>query len=180
MPLVRIDYERGRIILIFEKRDGHMRKYDWSRERVEKAVASANCWFDCLDKLGIPKVGGNYLTLKGKIKEYELDTSHFDYRSAKGRNGRHYKRQLKNRTDDEIFRYGAKVKVMNLKREYIRRVLQGDAHCEICGLREWNGKELMFQIHHIDGNHRNHVIENLQLLCPNCHSQTDNYSNRKR
>jgi hypothetical protein len=157
-----------------------MRKYDWSRERVEKAVAEANCWFDCLEKLGVPKIGGNYRTLKGKIAEYGLDVSHFDYRLAKTRNGKHYKRQLINRENEEIFSYGAHVKTMNLKREYIRRVLNGDAHCEICGIRDWNGMELMFQIHHLDGNHQNHAVENLQLLCPNCHSQTDTYSNRKR
>ena len=167
------------VMLICEER-GVMRKYDWSEARVEKAVAEANCVFDCLDKLGIPKIGCNYRTLKGKIDEYGLDISHFDYRMAKGRNGRHYERQLVNRSDEEIFSYGAQIKTMNLKREYVRRVLKGDAHCEICGIREWNGKELMFQIHHIDGNHRNHVAENLQLLCPNCHSQTENYSNRKR
>ena len=157
-----------------------MRKYDWSKDRVKKAVAEANCWFDCLDKLGIPKGGCNYRTLKGKVKDYGLDISHFDNQSARGRNGKHYKRQLVNRTDAEIFRAGAQIKVLNLKKEYIRRVMHGKAHCEICGLQEWNGKELVFQIHHIDGNHKNHVISNLQLLCPNCHSQTDNYSNRKR
>ncbi len=166
--------------LFLRKKRNVMRKYDWSKDRVKKAVVSANCLFDCLDRLGIPKVGGNYLTLKSKIVEYALDTSHFDYRLAKGRNGRHYKRQLANRTHEEIFKCGAQIKTMNLKREYIRRVLHGDAHCEICGIRDWNGKELMFQIHHLDGNHQNHVVENLQLLCPNCHSQTDNYSNRKR
>ena len=165
---------------IWKRRRSDMRKYDWSRNKVKEAVASANCWFDCLDKLGVPKVGGNYRTLKGKIEEYGLDTSHFDYKSAKGRNGRHYKRQLVNRSDEEIFRMGAQIKTMNLKKEYIHRILQDDAHCEICGIREWNGKELMFQIHHRDGNHQNHVVENLQLLCPNCHSQTDNYSNKKR
>ena len=118
-----------------------MKKYDWSRGRVEKAVAEANCWFDCLDKLAVPKIGGNYRTLKGKVAEYNLDISHFDYRLAKTRNGRHYKRKLVNRLPEEIFKYGAQIKTMNLKREYIRRILHGDAHCEICGIRDWNGRE---------------------------------------
>lgn len=43
-----------------------MKKYDWSRERVEKAVAEANCWFDCLDKLAVPKIGVTTGPLKGK------------------------------------------------------------------------------------------------------------------
>ena len=157
-----------------------MRIYDWSKPRVEVAVKQANCWFDCLDKLGVPKVGYNYRTLKNKILEYGIDTSHFSYNYAKTHNGRHYKRRICNRKDEEIFSMGAKIKVDNLKKAYIERVLNGDAHCEICGLKTWRGQEIVFQIHHLDGNHRNHVRSNLQLLCPNCHSQTDTYSNRKR
>ena len=45
--------------------------------------------------------------------------------------------------------------------------------CECCGITEWNGKEIKFELHHKDGNHYNNNLENLQLLCPNCHSQTD-------
>ena len=47
--------------------------------------------------------------------------------------------------------------------------------CELCGISEWNGKPLVMQLHHIDGNNKNNSLENLQLLCPNCHSQTENY-----
>ena len=48
----------------FVKKGKEMRKYDWNKERLAHAVAEANCWFDCLDKLQVPKVGGNYMTLK--------------------------------------------------------------------------------------------------------------------
>ena len=54
---------------------------------MEVAVKQANCWFDCLDKLGVPKVGYNYRTLKNKILEYGIDTSHFSYNYAKTHNG---------------------------------------------------------------------------------------------
>ena len=47
--------------------------------------------------------------------------------------------------------------------------------CEICGISEWLGKPIKCELHHIDGNKNNHLLENLQILCPNCHSQTDNY-----
>lgn len=157
-----------------------MRIYDWSQNRVSEAVKQSNCWFDCLDKLGVPKIGGNYRTLKNKVKQYKLDVSHFSYRFAKTHNGKHYGRRLCNRPDEEIFSQGARIKVDNLKKVYIERVLGGDAHCEICGLRSWRNQELVFQIHHIDGNHKNHSKTNLQLLCPNCHSQTDTFSNKKR
>ena len=45
--------------------------------------------------------------------------------------------------------------------------------------KEWNGKEIRLQVHHKDGDHLNNELENLQLLCPNCHSQTDTYAGKK-
>lgn len=52
--------------------------------------------------------------------------------------------------------------------------------CEICGISEWNGKQLTCQLHHIDGDSTNNKLINLQILCPNCHSQTDTYSKQKK
>ena len=50
--------------------------------------------------------------------------------------------------------------------------------CEICGLSEWLSKRLVIELHHIDGDSRNHELSNLQMLCPNCHSQTLNWKSR--
>lgn len=52
--------------------------------------------------------------------------------------------------------------------------------CECCGLTEWNGKPIALELHHKDGNHYNNDLTNLEILCPNCHAQTDNYSCKKR
>lgn len=52
--------------------------------------------------------------------------------------------------------------------------------CECCGNTEWNGLPIPLQLHHKDGNFRNNTLENLQLLCPNCHSLTDNYCRRNK
>jgi hypothetical protein len=51
--------------------------------------------------------------------------------------------------------------------------------CECCGLTSWNGKPIPLELHHIDGNHYNNDLSNLQILCPNCHAQTSNYSCKK-
>ncbi len=61
-----------------------------------------------------------------------------------------------------------------------RRLLKQITMCEKCNISDWNGKELIFELHHIDGNKNNNVKNNLQILCPNCHSQTDTFRNKKR
>jgi 5-methylcytosine-specific restriction endonuclease McrA len=52
-------------------------------------------------------------------------------------------------------------------------------NCESCGISEYNGKPISLEVNHIDGNNGNHKLENLQILCPNCHSQTDTYRSKK-
>ena len=52
--------------------------------------------------------------------------------------------------------------------------------CEACGITEWLGRPLSMALHHINGDGRDNRLENLQLLCPNCHSQTENFSGKGR
>lgn len=52
--------------------------------------------------------------------------------------------------------------------------------CEKCNLSEWQGDKIPLELHHIDGKKYNHLIENLQLLCPNCHALTDNYRSKNK
>lgn len=65
--------------------------------------------------------------------------------------------------------------------EYIRRYLfdKYNSSCQLCGWNKINPKsgKVPLQIHHIDGNCLNNKEENLQLLCPNCHSLTDTFGN---
>lgn len=52
--------------------------------------------------------------------------------------------------------------------------------CEHCGITEWLGKPMLMHLDHIDGNSHNHVSENLRLLCPNCHSQTETWCGKNK
>ena len=47
--------------------------------------------------------------------------------------------------------------------------------CECCNNTEWNGKPIPLELHHINGDNTDNRIENLQILCPNCHAQTEHY-----
>jgi 5-methylcytosine-specific restriction endonuclease McrA len=50
--------------------------------------------------------------------------------------------------------------------------------CESCGISDWNGKPISLELNHKDGNNANHSLDNLEILCPNCHSQTDTYRSK--
>jgi Zn finger protein HypA/HybF involved in hydrogenase expression len=52
--------------------------------------------------------------------------------------------------------------------------------CHECGITEWRGKPLSLCLHHINGINDDNRIENLAVLCPNCHSQTENFAGRNR
>lgn len=69
-------------------------------------------------------------------------------------------------------------------KKFIRTYLieKNNYKCELCGWGQINPYSglLPLQLHHIDGNYKNNKIENLQILCPNCHSLTDNYKNMNK
>jgi hypothetical protein len=50
--------------------------------------------------------------------------------------------------------------------------------CERCGISEWRGRPLNMQLHHVNGDGMDNRLENLELLCANCHSQTETYGGR--
>ena len=50
-----------------------------------------------------------------------------------------------------------------------------EPRCESCGLTTWMNNPIPLELHHKDGNHHNNTLDNFQLLCPNCHAQTDSW-----
>ena len=71
---------------------------------------------------------------------------------------------------------GSKITKGPLKR-YLAEQKEG---CWQCGITTWNGKEIVLELEHINGNSSDNTEENVSLLCPNCHSQTSTYKNRNK
>ena len=145
-----------------------MKKYNWEKESVSKAVQVSDNFTEVLRNLNIPVQGNNLSTLKRKIKEFEISTEHFTFTKQ-------YNAQRGFEKDvSEYLVKGSYIKSYALKQRLISSGLKLNK-CECCGIDSWNNKPLMCQLHHINGDNTDNRLENLQILCPNCHSQTDSY-----
>lgn len=69
---------------------------------------------------------------------------------------------------------------LQYKRLKKRIILEQNEKCNKCGLNEWLGEKLIFELEHIDGNHHNNERNNLEALCPNCHSLTPTWRGRNK
>ena len=87
----------------------------------------------------------------------------------------HKSHQYYERLDDWIFGK-ENPKARNFFKRYLTETY--GYKCSCCSISEWNGKSIVLEIDHIDGNSDNNRPENLRFICPNCHSQTDTYKAR--
>ena len=151
------------------------RKPTWSEDALRAAVRQSRSVAEVLRKLGLQPIGGNYGTITRAITRLGLDASHFG--------GQGWRKGCP--TPVVAARPLASVPIRNsppvhrgdLKRQLVRARLLAYT-CAECGVSEWRGRPLALELHHINGEDRDNRIENLRLLCPNCHSQTDTYRGR--
>jgi predicted DNA-binding protein YlxM (UPF0122 family) len=78
---------------------------------------------------------------------------------------------------EHVFAAGRRRNRGHLKQRLFRAGLK-EPRCEKCGIEEWRGAALSLQLHHVNGDGNDNRLENLVLLCPNCHSQTENWGGR--
>lgn len=71
----------------------------------------------------------------------------------------------------------SELNILQLKEKII---LEQDSKCNKCGIFEWMGKPIVLELEHKDGNNKNNKIENLEALCPNCHSLTPTWRGRNK
>jgi hypothetical protein len=113
--------------------------------------------------------------IRAKIGELGLDTNHFTGQSWS--KGRSFPQGPRMRPLEEILVRGSTYRTSALRLRLIAAGLK-DSRCEICGVVEWRGNALSLALDHINGDPTDNRLENLRILCPNCHSQTHTWCGR--
>ncbi|MFJ2832127.1 HNH endonuclease signature motif containing protein [Streptomyces sp. NPDC087263] len=150
----------------------------WTRDILEPVVAASASVNEVLRRLGLEVVGGHHTNISRRIKAYCIDTSHFTPVVRTERQRYNQRR----RTAEEILTVDTSAHARRVPSSRLKRAIGelGVAErCALCGIEGvWLGEPLPLEVDHVDGNWRNNRIENLRLLCPNCHSTTDSYRGR--
>lgn len=142
-------------------------------EFAEIVATSISC-AECMRKMGYKCTSGNSsVATQKRIQKLGLSTEHWKAHEV---DSMHAAREI---PCDEYFIKGDIVRsTTSLKNKVLKNKI-AEYKCAICGnTGEWNGQPLSLQLHHINGDRTDNRPENLQFLCPNCHSQTDSYAGK--
>ncbi len=145
-----------------------------TKEELEAIVAESKTFAEIMRKLGYTGNRGNSIRgLKNYLDKLEIDYSRFLQENIERFS--HPATELK----DTLVSGCTYTNMTRLKKRVLREGLLGDK-CSVCGIKEWNGKPIVLQLDHINGDNRDNRLENLRLLCPNCHSQTETFCRKKK
>jgi 5-methylcytosine-specific restriction endonuclease McrA len=156
-----------------------MRTKSWTTERLVNAVKSSSSVRQVINKLDLIPAGGNYAQIDKFIKHYKLSTNHFKGKAwNKGLRGIGKPRILLT----EALTAGSHYQSFKLKRRLFAAKIK-KPKCEMCGwAKQSNDGRIPLELDHINGDRYDNRLENLRILCPNCHSlqPTHRGKNRKK
>lgn len=147
----------------------------YNLEQLKNACKQANSYRNVMFQLGIKEAGGNYATIKKKIIEFQIDISHF---TGKGWNKNLKFKPKISKPTSELLIFNSNYQSHKLRKRLLKEKYF-EYKCYNCNLTEWMGQPITLELEHIDGNHTNNQIENLTMLCPNCHALTSTWRGRK-
>jgi hypothetical protein len=151
-----------------------MRKRTYTKEELILAIKSSTSIRQVLIALGLAPRGGSYKTIHNAIKKFNIDTSHF-VGQAWSKN-----KALNTRVSTEDYLANKKpISSFKLKIRLLQEKLLQPVCC-YCNLAEWLGNPIPLELDHIDGDRNNNNLNNLRLLCPNCHALTPNYRGKNK
>lgn len=150
----------------------HFRVSKYNKEILEPIVKASETMGEVAVRLGLKPGGGSQAFITRRIKEFGISYDHFKKRQFA---------RLARKPWQEIL--VLKLGGYRTTPYIVRRALiesGRDYKCEVpgCPIKgEWLGKPIKLQIHHRDGNVLNNTQKNIMLICPNCHTQTENWCN---
>ena len=156
-----------------------MASKNYTQEQFIEAVKNSYSYSGVCRILGISPKGGNLKTVKNKIQQLELNASHFTgQRWNRGKTSESHS-SIKKKDISEILVENSGWSSGAIRQRLIKEGLK-ESKCECCGRSEWMGIPIPLELHHINEIHTDNRLENLLILCPNCHAQTDNYCGKRK
>ena len=153
------------------------RKRTWTNDQLVKAVASNFSIASVLRDLGLKVTGANYGTVHRTVKELNLSTSHW---TGQGHlRGKTHNWNAVVSLETALVENSPYVSTYNLKKRLLKAGLLA-YNCSECGINTWQDRPLALQLDHRNGINNDNRLENLRLLCPNCHSQTETFAGKNK